>query len=399
MKILHVIPYIPAPPNFGGALRIWHLLKHFSAYHDVTVAGYCELGNLEYFKKSFPSLEGKMHLLNRKKAHYHRLVQFTTLFTPHSYWYNWAQSDEFQNLLNRILAGGDFDFVVFEFSAMGHFSLQTNAVRIVDAHNVEFENFRRMSQLSWSPVRKVFYKREFEKSRKEEIEIFRKQNAIFSTSEVDAGIIKKHAPEIPNFVIPNGVETAYFQPFGSMIEPYSMVFTGSMSYVPNHDGMYWFLEEVFPKIKKRIPEAVIYIVGNNPPPMLKKLQSESVIITGFVDDVRPFIDKAQVYVVPLRMGSGTRLKILEALSMKKPIVSTSIGSEGIEVENESHLLIRDDTDAFAEAVIQLMNDVVTCNRLVSNGYDLVMQKYDWNIIGHSVDEALKSLKSPKLEPA
>src|SRR5690606_15631159 len=102
-----------------------------------------------------------------------------------------------------------------------------------------------------------------------------------------------------------------------------------------------FLQEVFPLIQKRIPRARIYIVGGKPPPILTRQQSESVIVTGYVDDVRPFIGKAALYVVPLRMGSGTRLKVLEALSMQKPIVSTRIGCEGIDVEDGRHLLVRD----------------------------------------------------------
>src|SRR5699024_877262 len=127
--------------------------------------------------------------------------------------------------------------------------------------------------------------------------------------------------------------TSFFTASEVTAEPYTMVFTGALSYVPNYDGMIYFLEEIFPIIKKVILQAKIYIVGSRPPKKLKKYQSKSVIVTGFVDDVRPYVDQASVFVVPLKMGSGTRLKVVEALSMKKPVVSTSIGSEGIEVSD------------------------------------------------------------------
>lgn len=392
MKVLHILPYIPLPANFGGALRNWHILKHLYNRHDVTVAGFSEMGDLQLLQEKLPGLQNRQHFINRKKAHYHRLFQAFSLFTNHSYWYNWTQSEEMEIILNRLLSEEDYDFVISEFSAMGHFNLKTDAVRIVDAHNVEYENFRRMSSVGWSPLRKAFYKREYEKCIVEEIQILKNQDAIFSTSEVDAAIIKKDVPDVPHFVIPNGVDTTYFRPKEQAPSPYTLVFTGSMGYIPNSDGMVYFLEEIFPIIKKKIPQAVIYVVGNNPPEILHKYRSDSVIITGFVEDVRPYIEKASVYVVPLRMGSGTRLKVLEAQAMKIPIVSTAIGCEGIEVEDGRHLLIRDEPEAFAEAAIRLMEDRAMREQLVEEGYEQVVKKYDWNVIGNSIDDAFYSLK-------
>lgn len=393
MKVLHILPYIPQPASFGGALRNWHILKHLHENHDVTIAGYSEIGDLNLLYKKLPGIEERSHFINRTKAKFHRLFQTYTLFTDHSYWYNWTLSEELQQLLNKLLSEQDFDFVITEFTAMGHFKLKTDAVRIVDAHNVEYENFRRMSQVGWSPIRKAFYKREYRKCYEEEIGMLKNQDAIFTTSEVDAAIFKKDVPDLPYFVIPNGVDTSYFSSQARNPSPYTLVFTGSMGYIPNSDGMIYFLEEIFPIIQKRIPQASVYVVGNNPPDILKKYSSDSVTITGYVDDVRPYIEKAAVYVVPLRMGSGTRLKVLEALAMKVPIVSTSIGCEGIEVEDNRHLLIRDDADSFAEAVIQLMEDRLLREKLVYYGYEQVVDLYDWKVIGRSIDEAFYSLKS------
>lgn len=391
MKILHLLPYLPTPAKFGGALRIYHILNHLEKNHDVTVCGFNESGDLELFRQEFPRLEGRMHFLKRRRSQYHRLMQLYALLTPHSHWYNWAQSAELERRINRLLANSEFDFVLSEFATMGHFNLETDAIRILDAHNVEYDNFRRMSLLNWSPLRKKFYTREYEKCYKEEVGIFNKQDAIFTTSSRDGDLIREDAPDIPQFVIPNGVDIDYFQKGEVEAEPYSMVFTGAMSYVPNCDGMIYFIEKIFPRIKKAIPQAKIYVVGSNPPPILKKYSSDSIVITGFVDDVRPWVDRASVYVVPLNMGSGTRLKVVEALSMKKPIVSTSIGCEGIEVNNEEHLLIRDNPDSFAEAVIKLMENRKKQEELIYHGYERVRQKYDWRVIGNSIDNAFRAL--------
>lgn len=391
MKILHVFPQLPTPPTSGGTLRVYHILKHLSRHHDVTVSGFSENGDLDHFKRSFPELKGKMHFVHRKPEKFRRLRQLRTYFTDHSFWYNWAKSEELESTLKNLLEKNDFDIYQAEFSSMGHLDLETDAVRVLDAHNVEYDNFRRMSTLDWSGLRKNFYRREYEKSYAEEIEAFKRHDAIFVTSERDGSLIAKDAPNTPQFVIPNGVDTSFFRPAGAREEPYSIVFTGAMKYVPNYDGMIYFLDEIFPIIKKRKPQAKIYIVGSNPPPILKAYQSDSVIITGFVDDVRPYIDEASVVVVPLRMGSGTRLKILEALSMQKAVITTSIGCEGIEVEDGRHLIIRDEPVEFAEAVLEAFDNQLLRKNLISNGYELAKQKYDWKIIGNSIEEAFEKL--------
>ena len=393
MRILHLYPYLPTPPTFGGALRIYNILKHLSRHHDVTVGGYSEFGDENLFRKEFPELENKMLFIKRTKVKYRRLLQLYALCTSHSYWYHWAQSKKLETEVNRLLSRQRFDVILSEFASMGHFNLETDAVKILDAHNVEYDNFRRMSRMNYSPIRKKFYTREYERSFREEVSVFKRHDAIFTTSSRDGEIIKKDAPGPRQFVIPNGVDTEFFKPRKSEKEPFSIVFTGSMKYVPNYDGMIYFLEEIFPEIKKEIPQAKIYIIGSGPPQVLMKYQSDSVIITGFVDDVRPYIDRASVFVVPLRMGSGTRLKVVEALSMKKPVVSTSIGCEGIEVDNEEHLMIRDDPNAFSEAVLELFKSGKLRKRLITNGYDLVKEKYDWDVIGDSIDEALQKLQS------
>lgn len=370
---------------------MYHILKHLFEKYDVTVAGFREFGDAELFQSTFPGLQESMHFISRGKVRHRRLLQLYSLFTSHSYWYNWARSDKLEADLNRMLARDSYDIVLAEFASMGHFRLETDAIQILDAHNVEYDNFRRMSRLEWSGIRKKFYLREYRKSYREEVAAFNRHDAIFTTSVRDGNLIKKDAPAVPQFVIPNGVDMSYFHPDGSDAEPYSMIFTGTMNYVPNYDGMIYFLDRIFPLIKETIPVAKITIVGSNPPPVLTGYESDSVIITGFVDDVRPFVNRAGIYVVPINMGSGTRLKVVEALSMKKPIVSTSIGCEGIDTVDNEHLLIRDKPRAFAEAVIQLMKDRKLGNRLVRSGYELVKQKYDWNVIGHSIDKAFNRL--------
>lgn len=397
MKVLQLLPYPPTPPTSGGALRMYHILKYLTRNHDVTVAGFSENGDLSAFRTDFPELENKMYFIDRNRNKYRRLLQLYSLLTGHSYWYNWSQSKKLEKTVRSLVRNENFDIILGEFASMGHFDLNTDAIRIMDAHNIEYDNFRRMSTLDWSFIRKKFYEREYEKSLKEEVEAFQRHDAIFATSERDAGIIGSHVPETPRFVVPNGVDSSFFSPSDVESEPFTMVFTGAMKYVPNYDGVIRFLDEIFPRIKKKVPGAKIYIVGSNPPSQLKAYQSDSVIITGFVDDVRPYIDRASVFVVPLYMGSGTRLKVVEALSMQIPVVSTSIGCEGIDVNDDEHLVVRDNSREFADAVVNLFEDKKMRRKLVHNGYEVVKRKYDWKVIGKTIGEAFYKLTQPGFE--
>ena len=158
-----------------------------------------------------------------------------------------------------------------------------------------------------------------------------------------------------------------------------------MSYVPNYDGMLYFLDSIFPLILQQSPQTKIYIVGSNPPKKLLRRATHNIIITGFVEDVRPYVYRSSVYVVPLRMGGGTRLKVLEAMAMKKPIVTTSIGCEGIEIVNGSSAIIADELQAFADSVVQLQKDSALRQKLITNGYETMRTHYDWNVIGEQVE--------------
>jgi glycosyltransferase involved in cell wall biosynthesis len=397
MKILHLFPYVPVPPTFGGALRVYHILNHlYKNYDDLYVAGFNRKGELTLLKDEFPIAEDRLMFEEKEKSRFSRLIQMTSFFSSHSYWYNFISSSSFQTKLDQLLEREDFDIILTEFASMGVFDLKTDAVTILDAHNVEYDNFRRMSKLKWSFLRKKFYESEFKKVRSEEIEIFNRYDAVFATSERDKNIIEGHAKETKHFVIPNGVDTKFFKKNEQVKPaPFDIVFTGAMSYLPNQDGIMYFLDEIFPLIKNEVPEAKIYVVGSRPPEMLQKYASDDVIITGFVDDVRPYIDRSSVYVVPLNMGSGTRLKVLEAMSMKIPIVSTSIGCEGIEIEDGKNILVRNEPKEFANAVIELMKNKKLAKRLINEGYELVVKKYDWSVICKGLDEAFIELLSKK----
>ncbi len=395
MKILMVIPISPVPTYFGAAIRVKYLLRKLASEHDVTVVTFGTPDQRELFMLEFGDLVDDLYLLPQPWSRkYKRMAQICSIFSSRSYFFMSGYSRQMQKKIIELMSTRDFDVVHTEFPFMSQYHFPGDAIRVLDAHNVEYENFRRMALKHRSLLRKWFYHMEYRKVYREEVAMFRKQDILMATSKEDIAIIKRDVDDVPAYVIPNGVDTSFFSPHDWQPEQYSLVFTGMMGYTPNDDGMLWFLDEIFPLVLKELPNTKINIVGNQPSDELRRHQSENVIVTGFVDDVRPYVWNSSVFVVPLRMGSGTRLKVVEALAMNKPVVSTSIGCEGIEVEHGNTILIHDDPSEFAGAVVDLLKNRELCLRLVEKGYKLVTSVYDWTVIGDRMLEVYEVLDSP-----
>src|SRR5262249_19518677 len=178
-------------------------------------------------------------------------------------------------------------------------------------------------------------------------------------------------------VIPTGVDIEYFRPLGDEIED-TLVFTGSMDWLPNEDGIFYFIQEILPRIRQQVANVKLQVVGRKPSPRLQALAAEHshhVLLTGWVDDIRPFLGKGAVCIVPLRIGSGTRLKIFEAMAMAKAVVSTTIGAEGLPVQHGTELLLADSPDDFARSTVTLLKDASARRHLGRAARELVATKY------------------------
>ncbi len=397
MKILHVTPYSPVPPTFGAALRMYHILRGLAQLHEVTFVTFGTKKDLEGLRSAFGDSLDSIHVVPPNfLARRHPWLRLLAAFRrSESFYTQYTNGTEMQAVLDRLYENSHYDFTIVEFPHMGKFKFGADTISILDEHNVEYSNFERMYKNIHSPARKLLYFREHKKTYQEELKACKSVDAIFTTSINDSQILDREVPRKPKYVIPNGVDTGYFVPSKAEPEPYSMVFTGTMDYVPNQDGVLYFLDEIFPLIKQVLPQSKVYIVGKNPPKAITRRANVDTIVTGFVEDVRPYTWKASVYVVPLRMGSGTRLKILEGLAMKKPIVSTSIGCEGIEVRNGTDLVVADSPAKFAAEVVDLFLNRVRAISLGENGYELVKSRYDWSAVVSKMDDALTSLYKKK----
>ena len=281
--------------------------------------------------------------------------------------------------VSALLANGSIDLCVADFLfAVANVPLGRAVPVTLFEHNVEHLIWKRLSTLEAATWRRLLLEIEWRKLRRREAAACAGSDLTIAVSERDRHRLAELASGARIAAIPTGVDTTYFAPDGSTPLPTRLVFTGSMDWHPNEDAVLFFVEEILPRIKCDVPDVSLTVVGRHPSPRLRAVgERAGVLITGTVDDVRPFVREAAVYVVPLRAGGGTRLKIFEALALAKPVVSTSVGAEGLSLAQEREVVIADEPAAFAKAVVSLLRDPERQQALGLAGRRLVERRYSW----------------------
>jgi glycosyltransferase involved in cell wall biosynthesis len=279
----------------------------------------------------------------------------------------------------HLTAHGDFDVVVADFLFAAVNAPWRSRVPIVYfAHNVEYLIWKRLCDVEPRWWRRLALALEWRKVRRCEIRTCRRAAVTIAVSDGDRQRLAEDAPGARVVATPTGVDTTFFAPDEGAERPNHLVFSGSMDWYPNEDAVLHFVDAIFPAIRHRIPEVTFSIVGRNPGARVRALASiPGVRVSGTVDDVRPLIAEGAVCVVPLRVGGGTRLKIFEALAMGKPVLSTTLGAEGLDLEPGRHLAIADDPAMFSEAAVALLGDAARRRAMAREGRRLVEARYAW----------------------
>lgn len=389
MRILLLAPYPPSPPRGGGALRMIHLLRGLAARHAVTllafapdeaaVAGMAPLREL----CRVATVQGPPPRSTARRA-------LTTLASPLPDMALRNASPAYAEALSRLLAAEPFDVVQAESIEMAGYALQAaglGALLVLDQFNAEYLLQRRAAQADLRRLRPaggLYSLVQWSKLARYERRLLRRLDRVLVVSAEDRAALRRLEPRADPVVVPNGVDTEAVRP-GAVRGDYgsaSLVFAGTLDYRPNIDALRWFVAEALPLVRRRRPDARLLIVGRAAGPAVQALHDgEAVELVGEVPDVRPYIDGSAVYVVPMRIGGGSRLKLLEALAMEAPVVSTPMGAEGVEgLRHGEQLLLADRPDAFAEAVLRLIGDPALGEQLGRAGRAHVVAHYDWQTI-------------------
>lgn len=389
LSVLFVTPFLPSPPSFGAQRRLHELISGVAASNDVSVLSLVDpredqedaIRATEEYCRRVVTVSNPAYGAGRARK---RLLQVASLGSVHSFEWLGHKGRPFHAALGQMLAHR-FDVVHFELGPMAGYAevcrsgSAARPVLCLDEHNIEYDIVRRTAGAEADPLRRAYSAIEWRKVRHEERRAWSRLDGCTLTSVRDQRLLLEDAPSARTAVVPNGVDLDFFRPSSllNVREPQTLLFFGAIDYYPNTDAMLFFLHDVFPRIVARYPRLQLKIVGRKPPESILAHRGPNVEVTGVVDDVRPWLDDADVVVVPLRIGGGTRLKILEAMAMGKAVVSTSIGAEGIEVVAERDLLIADDADALVEQTARLLNDPALGRRIGRSARGVVAARYSW----------------------
>jgi sugar transferase (PEP-CTERM/EpsH1 system associated) len=414
VKILFLSPYPPYPPHGGGAMRIYQLIRGLAARHEVTCLTFAPHEEAE---RALAPLREICQVLTVRGPLPRGLLRraWTTLASRLPDMALRNASRAYVTALADVFARERFDIVQAESIEMAGYlqvagrrsqiARDTHSATVLDQFNAEFVLQRRafLTDLRrprhWHAACYSFV--QWLKLARYERRAMRDCDAVVAVSEEDRRTLLRLDPAARIGVVPNGVDTAHFSRATIVREqagPLSfgaatLVFSGTLDFRPNVDAVTWFTREVLPLIRARRPEARLLVVGRRPVPSLQTLAAEgALMLTGEVPDARPYLAGAAVYVVPMRIGGGVRLKLLEALALEAPIVSTGMGAEGIDgLRDGEHCLLADAPAAFADSVLRLLADPTIGRRLGAAGRALVLGSYDWSAIVPRLDALYQEL--------
>ena len=292
------------------------------------------------------------------------------------------RSRALEQRLRELVARGDVDVVVCDFLAPSlNVPDDLGVPTVLFQHNVEAMIWERHAQVAASPVKKAYMREQWRRMLRHERAECRRFDRVIAVSPQDAEVFRRDFGVPDAADVPTGVDTEFFRPSGTVArEPHGLVFTGSMDWMPNEDAIRWFVSEILPRVRQRVPDVSLTVVGRHPPAAVRALAEvdANLRVTGSVPDVRPYVEAAAAFVVPIRVGGGTRLKIFEAMAMERPVVSTTIGAEGLPVRDGVDSVLADGAAPFADAVVAILTDPARAARIGSEAARVVRANYGWD---------------------
>jgi polysaccharide biosynthesis protein PslH len=386
LRILWLKTELLHPVDKGGKIRTYEMLRALRREHHVT---YLTLDDGSAAPEARERAAEYCHELltvpHRTRAKfsagfYAELAR--NLVSPLPYFCQKYVSPAMRREIERLSAGASFDVLVCDFlnpSVNVPAALQAPAVLF--QHNVEAMIWRRHYEVQTNPFKKFYLRGQWRKAAAYERAACRRFDRVVAVSREDAETMRRDYGVRAVSDVPTGVDTDFFRPSGAAErEPRGLVFTGSMDWLPNEDAIKFFVRDVLPLVRRRLPDVTLTVVGRDPFPSLVELgrRDPSIRVTGRVADVRPHMERAAGYVVPIRVGGGTRLKIYEAMAMELPVVSTRIGAEGLPVKDGEELLLADSPEEFASAVVRVLTDDALARSLGRRAAETVRARFGWD---------------------
>jgi glycosyltransferase involved in cell wall biosynthesis len=394
---------LPYPPLSGKRIRTLNLTQRLARRHRLTYVAHrnADPEEARLAADHFARLGIRTIVVERAvpaksgPAFYARLA--ANLLSPLPYSVATHTSRAMETALWRLAAEQPIDLWHCEWTPYAHSLRALGGKRVVMAHNVESVIWQRYHETETNPLKRWFICKQWHKFQRFERQALAGADLTIAVSEVDADRFRRDLGVRSVGIVDNGVDTSHFRPSDQPREPRTLLFLGSLEWRPNLDGVTQLLDRVFPAIRRHEPDARLLLVGRNPPPALRAAAATTpgVEMYANVADVRPFLARSTLMVVPLRIGGGSRLKILEALATATPVVSTCVGAEGLHLEAGRHLDVVEDIEQMADAVVQAIRDPATARRQAESGRRQIVRLYDWDALADHLEQLwLRTVRGP-----
>ncbi|WP_420632180.1 glycosyltransferase [Candidatus Leptofilum sp.] len=396
MNILFLSRWYPFPPNNGSKLRVFHLLRALAARHTITLLSFRE--QQEVVDTNAPEIQAlchEIHTVPWPKFNPTSGTSIAGLFNPKPRSVLDSHSPEMVAKIQQLIAENQFDVIIAsQVGTAGYGRYFQNIPALFE--EVEMGIYHEQLAQAESFKSKLRYRLTLAKQTNYLSELLQYFNTCTVVSEPEQNLVKTAVPGYQNVeIIPNCMNLEDYNQVRVAKRPNSLIFTGSFTYHVNYQAMEWYVGEVNSLVQARIPDVQLSITGDHV--NLPLPPANNVTRTGFVDDIRSWIASSCISLVPIFMGGGTRLKILEAMALRTPVVATSKGAEGLDVEHGKHLLLADTPQAFADAVVSLLRDPALYQQIAENGYQLIAEKYDWpSVTPHFLNLVQRTAEAKKV---
>jgi glycosyltransferase involved in cell wall biosynthesis len=397
MKILMVFPYAPQPPplDLAGTKRNLPFLLELAKLNEVSVLSYGSEEERRRFMDAYGDRFEQVRFVDARRPRILNGLERIWLLATGRSPFRQIHRPAMQAAIDEMTGATRFDVIHCCVPFFGYFRFPAGTPVTTDTHEVKYDLLRRTAEQTRNPFFKALFYLSYRLGRDEEIRLCKKFDLMVTTTEPDRELFRKDLPDQRIVVVQNGAGHSFFEQLAVPSEPDTMTFTGLFTHLPNSEGILHFLKEIFPRVRKEIPSAKVYVVGKDPTPAIVAKASDHVVVTGFVDDVRPYMARSQVFIIPLLAGGGIRGKALEAMAMKCPIVTTTIGVEGIHLKHEESALFADTPEQFAQAIIRMLRDPSLRRRLADRAYAIARERYEWAAKGRELDAALRAVVESK----
>lgn len=394
MRILFISDYVPYPMTGGDRIRIYNLMRRVAREHEMWFAGFTstpdEAEGAAHLREFCARVETAELPRRPRLASLPRKAAYALAGTPPDL--EFLYSRELAAKIRRLAWAPGVDIVHMEHSRMAIYvdqlppNEQLRRVLVLqNAGALQYDRIARIERASGRRMRAWLHSRMLRRWLPRQLQQF---DRCIAVSDLDRRLLLENNPGAEIDVVPNGVDSKKYEPLalnnGQPGQPAGLLLIGTMSYAPNVDAALWTSREILPRIRRLVPDAELWLVGKAPPREIAGLHGDGIHVTGRVDDVVPYYRRTAVSIVPLRAGSGTRLKILEAMALGRPVVSTTVGQEGLDLVDGQHILIADDPEAFARQTARLLADQDLYRHIASQARRLVEERYDWDAIAQEL---------------